>query len=596
MKIGGRRVMDHLALYFNEKAEQFADNAAQGFRTDEGWDTITYREMGVRVRQLARALMGLGVEAGERVGIFSPNRFEWTISDIAILTVGAVSVPVYATNTVEQLRYILDDASIRVLFVGNREQYEKAHALLADTTLETIVSYPRAEGEGAVNFEKLLESGTTDERDEEIEQRLTAVKADDLASLIYTSGTTGEPKGVMLTHANFFHQFHALEQEAKIDANDRSVCFLPLSHVLERAWSYYVFLHGASTYYLEDPRQIKEALSEVKPSAMVSVPRLYEKIYSTVLNRLESASLPKKLLFRWAIFTGGRYEYATRKGRWVSPLLAWQHSLAEKLVLSKIRAVVGGSKKFFIAGGAPLAAEIEEFFLSIGLLICEGYGLTETSPVISANVPREFRFGTVGKPITGVTVRISEEGEIQAKGPNVMKGYYNKPEATAEAFVDGWFKTGDVGEFDEDGFLKITDRIKDLIITSGGKNIAPQHIELVVGGDHFIEQIVAIGDRRPFISALVVPSFDALEEWAREKGLKYDTREQLVAAPEVAAMYEQRIAARSGPLGPCERIKKITLLATEFTQDAGELTPTMKLKRKAINEKYAPLIDEIYGT
>lgn len=587
--------MDHLALYFNERAEHYADNDAQGFRSESGWEMTTYREMREQVQRLSRALMELGVETGDRVGIFSPNRPEWTVADIAILTVGAVTVPVYATNTKEQLRYILDDAAIRVLFVGDPEQCEKAGALVADTTLETIVAFPRAEGEGATTLGELLESGASSERDGEIEARLAAVKADDLASLIYTSGTTGEPKGVMLTHANFFHQFHALEQEAKIGPEDRSLCFLPLSHVLERAWSYYVLLHGASTCYLEDPREIKEALGEVKPTAMVSVPRLYEKIYSTVFNRLEAASPVKKLLFKWAISTGRRFEYASRRGKWVNPFLAWQHALAERLVLSKIRAVVGGSQKFFIAGGAPLAAEIEEFFLSIGLLICEGYGLTETSPVISANVPREFRFGTVGKPITGVTVRISKEGEIQAKGPNVMKGYYNKPEATAEAFVDGWFKTGDVGEFDEDGFLKITDRIKDLIITSGGKNIAPQHIELVVGGDHYIEQLVAIGDRRPFISALVVPSFEALEEWAKEDGLAFDSREQLIAAPEVVAMYEKRIAARSEPLGPYERIKKVTLLATEFTQDAGELTPTMKLKRKVINEKYAPQIDKMYG-
>ena len=586
--------MDHLALYFNERAERYADNAAQGFRSGEGWETITYREMRGQVQRLARALMELGVEAGERVGIFSPNRPEWTVADIAILTVGAVSVPVYATNTPEQLRYVLDDAAIRVLFVGNREQYEKAHALLADTTLEIIVSLPGAEGGGATTWASLLEAGAGDKRDGEIGERLAAVKADDLATLIYTSGTTGEPKGVMLTHANFFHQFHALEQEAKIGPEDRSVCFLPLSHVLERAWSYYVFLHGASTYYLEDPRGIKEALSEVKPTTMVSVPRLYEKIYSTVYNRLESASLVKKLLFRWAIHTGRRYEYASRQGRGAGPLLVWQHSLAERLVLSKIRGVVGGSKNFFIAGGAPLAAEIEEFFLSIGLLICEGYGLTETSPVISANVPREFKFGTVGKPITGVTVRISEEGEIQAKGPNVMLGYYNKPEATAEAFVDGWFRTGDVGEFDAEGFLKITDRIKDLIITSGGKNIAPQYIELTVGGDHYIEQIVAIGDRRPCITALVVPSFDALEEWAREDGITFETREQLVAAPEVVALYEQRIAARSSKLAPYERIKQFTLLSAEFTQEAGELTPTMKVKRKFINEKYAADIDGMY--
>jgi long-chain acyl-CoA synthetase len=373
------------------------------------------------------------------------------------------------------------------------------------------------------------------------------------------------------------------------------LCFLPLSHVYERSWSYFVFAVGAQNNYLEDPKQVIEAMQEVRPTVMVSVPRLYEKIYSAVYDRLEHAPAMRRALFRWAIRVG--FEANTRRftNRSRGPFLTFRHALADRLVLSKIRDIVGGPKNFFSAGGAPLAREIEEFFLAARLLVCQGYGLTETSPMVSYNAPGAFRFGTVGRPVPGCEVRIGDDGEVQVRGPNVMEGYHNKPEATEEAFVDGWFRTGDVGDLDADGYLRITDRIKDLIITSGGKNIAPQAVEMAIGKDHYIEQIAVVGDRRPYVAALVVPTFPALEEWARREGLEWTDRRALVERAEVEALYRQRIDLQSGDLAPFERVKRVTILTEEFTQASGELTPTLKLRRKQIAENRAAEIAAMYG-
>ena len=362
----------------------------------------------------------------------------------------------------------------------------------------------------------------------------------------------------------------------------------------ERSWSYFVFSVGAENNYLEDPRQVIEAMQEVRPTVMVSVPRLYEKIYGTVFDRLEHAPVVRRALFHWAVRVGFEANLRRATCRRCGPWLGLQHRLADRLVLAKIREVVGGPKNFFSAGGAPLAKEIEEFFLSVGLLVCQGYGLTETSPMVAYNTPRAFRFGTVGKPVPDCEVRIAQDGEVQVRGPNVMDGYHNKAAANVEAFVDGWFRTGDVGELDDDGFLRITDRIKDLIITSGGKNIAPQAIEMEIGKDHYVEQLAVIGDRRQYVSALVVPSFVALEEWAQRNGLQWSDRRALLAMPEVQDLYKNRIEMQSQKLARYEQVKRFTLLSGEFSQAGGELTPTLKLRRKQIVEKYASAIDAMY--
>jgi len=587
----------HLGRQILDKIKDHGDNTAFRYKTDEGWVSVSYTEFGKKIHRLVCALIKADVLPGERIGIYSANRYEWAVTDFACIISGAVSVPIYATNTGEQARFIIQDAGIKLIFTGNAIQYENIAAIRTPGNSLDIVTYDAdidLNTSFACDFSSFLDLKDSDRFLPEIESRLENIKSSDTSTIIYTSGTTGNPKGVMLTNDNFFHQFNAIEQNFDVSKRDTSLCFLPLSHVYERMWSYYVYLKGAINTYLEDPKQIIETLAEVRPTAMVSVPRLYEKIYATVMNRLETASVLKKLMFKKALETGDRYYNTLKEGKFVPFGLSIKHKIFDKLVLSKIREVVGGPKNFFSAGGAPLEQSIEEFFFSCGLLICQGYGLTETSPMISYNTPGCFKFGTVGKPVPDCNVRIAGNGEVQVKGPQVMKGYYNQPEKTAEVMDNGWFKTGDVGEFDADGFLKITDRIKDLIITSGGKNIAPQHIETLIGKDFFIEQILAIGDRRKFISALVVPSFEALETWAQKKQIPYTSMEDLVKHPDVIAFFQKRITYHSKPLAQYETIKKFRLLSNAFTVETGEITPTLKMKRKNINEKYKEIIDSMY--
>lgn len=589
---------EHIAACILDKCKDYSQHAAMRHKVSGQWQSTTYEEFAGLILSCAQALLEMGVKRGDMVGIFARNRPEWAIADLGILAVGAVSVPIYATNTQAQTEYIVNDAALRLIFVGDREQYEKVLSFRDKyERLQKIIVCDEVEvtADRTMCFADFLARGEQAGRGGEIDEHLARADTNDLATLIYTSGTTGEPKGVMLTHGNIFHQFKAVDKDFEISHKDSSLCFLPLSHSYERAWSYYIFASGATNCYVSDPRRVIEYLSEVKPTAMVSVPRLYEKIYTTAHEKLQKASPVKRAMFHWAVKTGKRYEYK-RRASGTCPILRFKHRIADKLVLSKIRGIVGGHKNFFSAGGASLAGEIEEFFFAAGLLVCQGYGLTETAPVLTANNPHHFRFGTVGRPIEGVQLKIAPDGEILAKGPNVMKGYYNKPEATREAFgEDGWFKTGDVGEFDADGYLKITGRIKDLIITSGGKNIAPQHIESVVGQDHYIDQIVAIGDGRHFISALIVPYYDALEEWARDNGIEYSSRDELANHPAVQRFYRGRVEELSGDLGPYERVKKFTIISTEFSQEGGELTPTLKVKRGVVNSKYKDVIEKMYG-
>jgi long-chain acyl-CoA synthetase len=592
----------HLAALAFHSAQAYADEIAMRVQRDGRWQSTTYRQMGDAIRAIARGLLALGVMPGDRVGIFAENRPEWALADFAILAVGGISVPIYATNTQPQAAYIVDETGMAVIFTGRQDNYDKIHALTAQIPAlrhiialddHVILDGPSAGG-SSQHLSALLALGADLAADGEIDVRLAAASPDDLATIVYTSGTTGEPKGVMLTHANIFHQFKAMEGQFHVGPGDRSVCLLPLSHVYERTWSYYLFQCGATNHYLHNPKEIIAALADVRPTVMVSVPRLYEKIYAAAIHGLSQGSSLKKKLFYWAIDTGKRYQYALKDGRSPGPALALQHKLADRLVLHKVRAVVGGPKNFFSAGGAPLSQSIEEFFFAAGLLVCEGYGLTETSPMVTFNSPKAFRFGTVGKPIIGCEVKIDANGEILVKSPSLTQGYYRKPDATAAAFRDGWFHTGDVGEFDADGFLRITDRIKDLIITSGGSNVAPQKIETVYAKDHFIEQFITIGDRRKFISALIVPNFEALSAHAQAQGIDYQTRDDLVAHPAIQTFYQQRVDDLSQELTPYERVKAFTLLPAPLAQETGELTPSLKVKRRVVAEKFAPQIEAMY--
>jgi len=587
----------HLAKMILQKAKEHGDHIAMRYKTGEEWNEISYHALGEKIRTAALALIELGVREGDMVGIFSQNRPEWAITDFGILCAKAVTVPIYATNTAKQAEYIVNDAQIKIIFVGDREQYEKVVSFAGSCSyLTKIVVFDddvKLTGDH-LSFSDFLKIGEASAKSDEIERKLSTVSSDDLATLIYTSGTTGDPKGVMLTHENFFHQLEAVDKSFDVTPQDRSLCFLPLSHAYERTWSYYVFSRGAQNNYLANPKKIIEYMRDVKPTAMVSVPRLYEKIYSTAYDSVEKASNFKKKMFAWAVAVGKRYADRTKEKKPIGPYLKLQHIIADRLVLSKIRDIVGGPKNFFSAGGAALSAEIEEFFFAAGLLVCQGYGLTESSPMITYNSPGAFKFGTVGRPVPGCEVRIGEDGEILAKGRNIMKGYYNRSEETEETVVDGWLKTGDVGLIDEDGFVRITDRLKNLIITSGGKNIAPQRIETAVGSDHYIEQITAIGDGRKYVSALIVPFFSALENYAKAHGVSYETREELVKKPEIIEFYRTRIAEQSKELAGYEKIKAFSLLAREFTQEDGELTPTLKIKKKVVMDTYSDVIDAMY--
>jgi long-chain acyl-CoA synthetase len=564
-----------------------------------GWSSDQFR---AAVEELSLGLRALGVEKGDRVAILSENRPEWALADLATLTAAAVDVPIYATLTPAQVKYILEDSQSKVAFVSTvaqarkvAEVREKLPHLRHFIRMGDGPDYPqgfmsidevRAQGRAALAADA-----------QAVRKRAAEARPDDVATLIYTSGTTGDPKGVMLTHANIVSNVAGARQVFDVfDNEDVALSFLPLCHIFERMAGYYMMLEvGATIAYAESVELVPANMAEVRPTVMCSVPRLYEKMYARVLEKVAGDPPARQKIFRWAISVGR--QLFRHKAERTRPSLAQRAkgALADTLVFGKIRARTGGRLKLFVSGGAPLSREINEFFGAVGLQILEGYGLTETSPVITCNRPQQFKPGTVGLPLPGVEVKIAEDGEILTRGPHVMKGYFNKPQATADAIdAEGWFHTGDVGVIDAEGFLTITDRKKDLIVTSGGKNIAPQPIENVLKTSPLVGEVVMIGDRRNFPSALVVPNFETLEKWAREKGLAFSTREDLVARPEVEALYEQTIRDLTPHLAQFERIKKVALLTREFTLEAGELTPTLKVKRRVIEQKYKDVIDRIY--
>jgi len=596
---------NHLAAMISQSVEEFGSRPALHFRKANtahdgtSWDSISYAEFGLRIRSVAAALVEIGVQPGDRVGIFSANKPEWSIADFAILTAAAVSVPLYATSTAAQAEYVINDAGLCVIFVGGQEQYDKVQQSRgAADQLNRIVVFDEGvtlADDRSVHFSTFLRAGSGSDCFDSLPARLAAAGSEDVATLIYTSGTTGEPKGVELTHSNFFHQLHALDVRFDVGPDDTSLCFLPLTHAYERGWSMYVFYRGAQNYYLDDPKNVVAAMADVRPTLMVSVPRLFEKIHATVLDQVDRGSAPKKSMFQWALGVGGKYQHRKADKVRIGPLLAAEHAVADRLVLAKIRDMVGGPKNVFSAGGAPLSKEIEEFFFAAGVLICQGYGLTETTAMLTCNSSGGFRFGTVGLPVLGSEVRIAEHGEIQVRGGNVMKGYFGRPQDTAAAFQDGWLRTGDVGSVDAGGYLTVTDRIKDLIITSQGKNVAPQHVEGELGADLYIDQVVVIGDRRSYLTALITPDFDVLERYAHERDISVESREELVADPQIRDLYDQRIAAASRELAGYEQVKRYTLLPQPFSQEGGELTPTLKVRRRVVTNQYADVIDEMYA-
>jgi long-chain acyl-CoA synthetase len=560
-------------------------------------EDITFAETLDVVTRIAASFDASGIEKGDRVAILSENRPEWAFVDYGCLCACVVPVPVYPTLSASQVAYLLEDSGTRMVFVSDTGQMEKALAAAEKCPQDITVVVFDEDGAlpgSVLSWDAFLERGHSVAArwtEQTLREFALSVDPHDVATILYTSGTTGAPKGVMLTHNNIASNVRAGRMVLEVSEADNTVSFLPLSHILQRMCDYLFMWVGCRIAYPREIQTLVDDLKVIRPTVVVSVPRIYEKIYNGIM----AAQGVKKVLVGWAVGVADRAATERLAGREISGLLALQYRIADRLVFSKVKAAVGGRIRFFVSGGGPLAPALNRFFYSIGLTILEGYGLTETSPVTNVNTEEDFRIGAVGKPVPGTEVRIADDGEILIRGPQVMKGYFNAQEATAAVIDDdGWFATGDIGEIDDDGFLYITDRKKDIIVTAGGKNIAPQPIENRLKTHPLVEQAVIVGDRRRYPSLLVVPDFEALERWADGQGIRWESREELVRAPEVVAHMERETLGALEDLARYERPKKLALLSEELTVENGFLTPTLKVKRREIQERLEDVIDGLY--
>ena len=586
-------------LFFGAVERHDKPDALQ-YKVNGVYQPISSRALADRVRHVALGLGALGVSAGDRVAIFSENRPEWAITDYACVTHGFADVPLYPNLPPEQAAYIIRDSGAVAIFVSDGAQAAKiAQVRRQCPTLKTVISFAedRANGVDHTLAELEAKGAAVDDDAHRAAYRAqaNAVKPDDVATLIYTSGTTGDPKGVMLTHDNLFSNVMAAASAIPFVGTDIGLSFLPLSHIFERMAGHYLMFHvGCSIAYAESIDTVPIDMQTVRPTLVLSVPRLYEKMYARVLENALAGGGLKKNIFFWARKVAEEWADEKLAGLEPSGLLAIKYRVAQKLVFSKLQTRTGGRLRYFVSGGAPLASEINKFFYAAGLVILEGYGLTETSPVISVNTPSAFRIGCVGKLMPGVEVSIASDGEILTRGPHVMKGYYNKPDATQEAIdPDGWFHTGDIGEL-RDGFLAITDRKKDIIVTAGGKKIAPQPIESLIKTNKYVSQAVVIGDKRKFPVVLVVPNWEQVEKYARYKNIIWTDRPQLLQMPTIQMKMEKEVRSQLEGLARFETPKKIALLEHDFSIERGELTPTLKVKRRVIDKTYKDVIDALY--
>jgi long-chain acyl-CoA synthetase len=579
--------------------EKFDKPDALQYKKDGRYTPISHRVIEHRVRHAAIGLASLGIKAGDRVAILSENRPEWAIADYACLTSGVTDVPIYPTLPPDQIAFILKDSGSTAIFVSTPEQASKIAEVRSQLpSLLHVISFDEAGPSSDMTLAALEYRGAAAETPATTAQYKTVaenVEPDDLATLIYTSGTTGNPKGVMLSHNNIHSNVAATRVRMPFAGDDVALSFLPLSHIFERMGDYLMFATGSSIVYAESLDTVPVNMMEARPTVVFSVPRLYEKMYARVLQNALAGGFLKKKIFFWARSVADRWADEKLAGREPRGMLARKYSIAQKLVFSKLKERTGGRLRFFVSGGAPLAPEINKFFFAAGLIILEGYGLTETSPVIGVNTPEDFMIGTIGKPIAGVEVRIAPDGEILARGPGVMKGYFNNPAATAEAIdADGWFHTGDIGEL-RNGFIAITDRKKDIIVTAGGKNIAPQPVENLVKTNKYVSQAVMIGDKRRFPSMLIVPNFEQLESWAKRKGILWTDRAQLIRTPVIQKKMEDEVFRVCSGLAHYESPRKIALLEHDFSLEKGEMTPTQKVKRRVVDRNYKDVIDAMYA-
>lgn len=592
----------HWGKLIRNRIEKYGNRIAMRYKDEKSgdWVGVSWNEFGLQVRQISKALLKLGVGEKEMVAIFSQNMPEWVTADLAIMSIRGVTVPIYPTNSTSEAKYIIEDCNAQVVFVGEQEQYDRAMELIKDVTHvkmvvvfdknTTLVDYDRS-----MYWDEFLIMGKNSGLGKEFEERFQRGELDDLATLIYTSGTTGEPKGVMIDHNNISSVLVSHDKELNVSQDDVSLSFLPLSHVYERGWCFFCFHRGIEIYFNRDPKKIGEVMKEVKPTVMCTVPRIYEKIYAAIQEKSKEASPFKQKLINWALKVGQKYNNDYKRFEKKIPVkLTVKHAFADKMVLSKFRDIFGGRINFMPCGGAPLSPEIIEYFHSFGINVKMGYGLTETMATVCLYGDKHIDFRTTGHTIIGTQIKIGENNEIMVKGPGIMRGYYKKPEATAEVIKNGWFCTGDAGKIDKNGNLIITDRIKDLMKTSGGKYIAPQKLESVLVNDQYIEQVAVIGDCRKYVTALAVPALGPLQQYANQHKIVFNSIEELLGNSQIIEFFEKRFEDLQKEFSRFEKIKKFTLLPKEFSIEAGEITSTLKLKRKVIQEKYKHLIEKMY--
>ncbi|MCL1051903.1 long-chain fatty acid--CoA ligase [Shewanella abyssi] len=591
----------HVIRLIQQQSQALGDAIAlEGFEMAAPWHQVSWSNFDVITSKIARLLIQFGIESQDRAVILSQNCPQWTCADLGLLKAKAVVVPIYPTSTLEQAAYMVNDAQAKLVFAGDAEQYAMACKLVSQCdSLTRVVVFDRTvelqDLQNHCHLDELLERELDSEADSELERRLADLNLDDLLTLIYTSGTTGEPKGVMLEHRNIASMVRQHDQLLPFTPGDVSLAFLPLSHVFERGWSFYVLCRGGHNVYLQNPMAVKEAIVQVRPHTLCVVPRFLEKVYSAVQDKVIKAPQARQKMFSWAMSVGHKQSEVGQGRHKASLGLSLQWKLANKLVFGKLKQVLGGRLKFMPCGGAALDPNVSAFFQGIDVPVLCGYGMTETTATATCNTLANRVPGSNGQVLPEVEIKLGKDNEILVRGDTVMRGYFNRPQETADTFEDGWLKTGDAGRIDADGNLFITDRIKELMKTSNGKYIAPQRVEGKVGCCPFIEQVAIVADARNYVTALIVPAFESLEVWAKEKGLHYDSPLELLRNSHVIAHFEERLKALQSELAGFEKIKKFTLLPDAFSMEAGLITPTMKLRRKMIYQKYSQEINAMYG-
>jgi long-chain acyl-CoA synthetase len=584
-------------MFFTRAAAR-GDKPAQRVKINGTWRDTSWRELHDTVRHIAQGLIDLGVQSGDRIAILSDSRAEWVQCDLAIQATGAITIPIYPSLLEEHAAYILQNSETSSVFVDTPAQLAKINHIRDQVpSLRHIISMDaQAAGADTLSLAALAERGAASEGTAALlDARVAQLTPEAEVTYVYTSGTTGPPKGVVQTHGNHLAALEMVRSAVDTTEGDVHLLFLPLAHSFARLEAFTGLYVGLTTAFAESIDALPDNMQEVKPMFMFSVPRVYEKMYARITSMAASGSGAKKAIFNWSLDVGRQVSALQQRGQLIPTGLRIKHKLANKLVFSKLHARVGGRLRYFISGGAPLAQEIAEFFHAAGILILEGYGLTETCPILTANRPDNYKFGTVGQAFPGIELRIADDGEILSRGPNIAKGYYKRPEDTAEVFrEDGWFATGDIGELDADGFLRITDRKKDIIVTAGGKNVAPQNIENLLKTDRYISQAMVYGDRQKYLTAIVTLDPEAIMAYAHEQGIENTRMDVLVANPTIVKLLDERVAALNRRLPSFETIKKIVIAPEDFTQEGGELTPTLKVKRKVVADKYAAALARLY--